>query len=82
MSDQAMQSAIALIKEEHGSLAAVIKAMQQQVDLAESGQGRPDFRLLRRALYYIETFTEGIHHPKEEVYLFRATIQQKSGNRA
>lgn len=69
MHDREMQSAIAIIKDEHRSLGAVIRAMQQHLEHAP--RQTPDFRLLRAALYYIEAFTTALHHPKEEAYLFR-----------
>jgi len=31
----------------------------------------PDFRLLGAMVYYIDTFPERFHHPKEDRYLFR-----------
>jgi len=66
-----MQSAVAIIKDEHRSFAAVIKGMQHLMEQAEAGGGGANFRLLRASIYYIETFTEALHHPKEEAYLFR-----------
>jgi hemerythrin-like domain-containing protein len=32
---------------------------------------RPDFALLGAMIYYIDTFPERLHHPKEDRYLFR-----------
>jgi hemerythrin-like domain-containing protein len=71
MSEQEMQSAIAIIKDEHCSLASVIKGMQYLLEQGQRSGQPPEFRALRAALYYIETFTEALHHPKEEAYLFR-----------
>ena len=71
MSEHEMQSAIAIIKDEHRSLAVVIKGMSFLLERAQASGEPPDFPLLRAALYYIETFTEALHHPKEEAYLFR-----------
>jgi hemerythrin-like domain-containing protein len=71
MSEHEMQSAVAMIKDEHRSLAAVIKSMQYLLEQAQASGQNPDFALLRAAVYYIETFTEALHHPKEEAYLFR-----------
>jgi hemerythrin-like domain-containing protein len=32
---------------------------------------KPDFALLGAMVYYIDTFPERFHHPKEDQYLFR-----------
>lgn len=66
-----MNSAIAIIKDEHRSLAAVTHGLRYLVRQAREAGASPDFRLLRAALHYIGTFPETLHHPKEDVYLFR-----------
>lgn len=71
MSEHDMQSAVASIKDEHRSLATVIKGMTYLLERAQACGEPPDFQVLRAALYYIETFTEALHHPKEDAYLFR-----------
>jgi len=71
MSEHEMQSAVAMIKDEHRSLATVIKSMQYLLEQAQASGQSPNFGLLRAAVFYIESFTERLHHPKEEAYLFR-----------
>jgi hemerythrin-like domain-containing protein len=39
-------------------------------EIGEHGR-KPDFRLLAAMMYYIDTFPERFHHPKEDRYLFR-----------
>jgi len=64
------QRALAIIRNEHRSLAAVIYGLQHLLlDMAEAARV-PDFALLRSMLFYIETFPERLHHPKENAYLF------------
>lgn len=68
--DREMKRAIAIIKDEHRSLAAVIHGLRHLVqDVRERG-APPDFKLLRAALHYIRAFPEALHHPKEEAWLF------------
>lgn len=71
MSEQSRLAAIAIIKDEHRSLGAVIKGMEYLLAQGRGPGQRVNFQLLRASLYYIETFTEALHHPKEEGYLFR-----------
>lgn len=62
------QRALAVVRDEHRSLAAVLNALVRLVDDA----GPPaDPKLLHAMLFYIEQFPERLHHPKEDAYLFR-----------
>ena len=62
------QRAIATLRDEHRSLAAVLHALLARVDDAT---GPVDPALLRAMLFYIEQFPERLHHPKEDAWLFR-----------
>ncbi|WP_306603573.1 universal stress protein [Azonexus sp.] len=66
-----MLVAIAIIQDEHRSLAAVVRALQALVEEAAGGSGPLDVPLLQAMLRYIEAFPERLHHPKENDYLFR-----------
>lgn len=74
--------AIGIIKDEHRSLAAVIHGLQQTVTQAVASGSRPDPVLLRAMLYYIEHFPERLHHPKEEIFLFRKLRERTSEHEA
>ena len=66
-----MTKAIDIIKDEHRSMGAVIKGLQQQLAAARDAGGEPDFHLVGAMLDYIEAFPDLRHHPKEDEYLFR-----------
>lgn len=68
------QRALALLREEHRSLAAVLHALLGRIDDAAH---HADPALLRAMLYYIEHFPEQLHHPKEELHLF-ARLRQRT----
>lgn len=70
MEDPARQ-AIAILKDEHRSMSAVVKGMQARVTAAAAGIESFDAPLLRAMLDYIEMLPDRIHHPKEDQYLFR-----------
>lgn len=72
------QEALAIIKDEHRSLAAVIHALQRVLAQAKAGGAAPDFALLRGMLFYVERFPERLHHPKEEAFLFRL-LRERTG---
>jgi hemerythrin-like domain-containing protein len=69
-SEHSMQ-AIRIIREEHQSLAAVLHGLQYLVREIRAHRAEPDFVLLGSMVYYIDTFPERLHHPKEDVWLFR-----------
>lgn len=63
-------TAIRLIKDEHRSMAAVLRAAEYVVGKAVSTGKPPDFNLLRAMLYYLREFPERRHHPNEDRVLF------------
>jgi branched-chain amino acid transport system ATP-binding protein len=67
----ALVKTLRIIRDEHRTLSAVLHGMLYLVrDIAERGN-EPDFRVLDAMVYYIDTFPERFHHPKEDRYLFR-----------
>ena len=64
------KEALEIIKAEHRSVAAVLEAAKYLVTEIRVGRLKPDFRLFWAMLAYIEQFPEGLHHPKEDDYLF------------
>lgn len=62
--------ALASIRTEHQTLAALLHAMRHLVNEIRCGRAEPDFPLFRAMVYYIDAFPERMHHPKEETCLF------------
>jgi len=65
-----MKSAVDVIHDEHRTLAAVLHGLQYLIEEVRQGRRKPDFKVLRAMLYYIDAFPERLHHPKEDRYLF------------
>jgi nucleotide-binding universal stress UspA family protein/hemerythrin-like domain-containing protein len=63
--------AIAIIRDEHRSLAAVLHAWQHLFKDAQGKDARPDAGLMQAMVRYIKDFPVALHHPKEDDYLFR-----------
>jgi len=63
--------AIRVIREEHRTLAAVLHGMLYLVREIGEDATEADLRVLDAMVYYIDTFPERYHHPKEDRYLFR-----------
>ena len=70
-SSPASRRALAIIRGEHRSLAAVLWSLEPLIERADPGTG-PDLELLSMMVDYIEGFPERCHHPKEDEYLFKA----------
>ena len=64
------QRALRAIRDEHRSLAAVLRALQKALH-DSPGRTPADAKLMRAALFYIQAYPERLHHPKEEQTLFR-----------
>jgi hemerythrin-like domain-containing protein len=66
--------ALRVIREEHATLAAMLKSLTQLVRLGPNADGKEDthrfFDVVRAMLFYIDEFPEKHHHPKESDLLF------------
>ena len=63
-------AALRLIKDEHRSISAVIRATEQIVNNALSTGQAPDFELLYSIMYYLREFPDKRHHVNEDRVLF------------
>ena len=63
--------AIAIIHDEHRSLAAVLHGMLYLVRDIKLRGTPPNFPVFDAMIHYVDTFQERLHHPKEDAYLFR-----------
>lgn len=70
--------AIAIIQDEHRSMAVVLRGLQFLVGNMTKRGMPPDFKLLRAMLRYIWAFPETLHHPKEDRYLF-PKLRERTG---
>lgn len=70
--------AIATIRDEHRSLAAVLHAWLHALKPSGDGKSVPDPVLMKAMVRYIQDFPVALHHPKEEDYLFRKLRERTS----
>jgi hemerythrin-like domain-containing protein len=66
-----MNTATNTIRSEHRAVGAVIHGLQYLVQEMRDKRAAPRFDVLKAMIYYIDTFPERLHHPKEDRYLFR-----------
>lgn len=72
----AMRDAVRILRDEHRSISAVLSGLRELARMAQQPGVRPDFAALRAMVYYIDTFPEKLHHPKEDEYLFARLVQR------
>ncbi len=70
--------ALAILRDEHRSLAAVAHGLELLSREARTQGQPPRFDLLRAIVHYIRAFPEALHHPKEDAYLFRKLRERTS----
>ena len=63
--------AIAIIRDEHRALAAVLHAWTRQLSLARVNGAAVDPAPMRDIVRYLQSVQATLHHPREERYLFR-----------
>ncbi len=65
-----LNRALAIIHDEHHALGAVLHGLRFLVrEMREKGV-TPDFKLLWSMIYYMDAFSERLHNPREDAYLF------------
>ena len=73
-----MSKALSIIQDEHRSISAVLHGMEYLVREIRTRKKKIDPRVFHAMLYYLDTFAERMHHPKEDQYLF-GILRQRSG---
>jgi len=74
-------TALAPLYAEHGSIAAVLSAIESLVHEARDRGARVDPKIFRAMLYYLDVFPEREHHPKEEsVFFARIRTRTREGD--
>jgi hemerythrin-like domain-containing protein len=63
-------TSIRIIRDEHTTLAALLRSLGMMVDLDPGAHPHNYFDVLRSMLFYIDEFPERLHHPKESELLF------------
>lgn len=63
-------AALQVIRDEHASLAAMLRTVSLLLVQHRRDGTTPDFRALRAMLFYITEFPERLHHAKESTLLF------------
>lgn len=68
-------SSLQIIRDEHSSLAAMLRSMLMMVERGPAEKPLQFFDILRAMLFYIDEFPERLHHPKESDLLFPRVVR-------
>jgi hemerythrin-like domain-containing protein len=63
-------SSLQIIRDEHKTLGAMLRALGKMVDNGPGDAPERYFDVMRATLFYIDEFPERMHHPKESQLLF------------
>jgi len=64
-----MSKALTIIHDEHRTISAILHGMEYLVREIGAKKKKIDPRVFHAMLYYLDTFAERVHHPKEDQYL-------------
>ena len=73
-----MPKTLNIIRDEHRSIAAILHGMEYLVQRIRARKKKVDPRVFHAMLYYLDTFSERMHHPKEDQYLFKAMRERNA----
>ena len=68
-------TSLQIIRDEHSSLAAMLRSMLMMVERGPVDNPQQFFDVLRAMLFYIDEFPERLHHPKESKLLFPRVLR-------
>lgn len=71
-----LNRALAIIHDEHRSLGAVLHGLRFLVREALEKGRELDFKLLWAMIYYMDAFSQRLHDPREEAYLFAKLMER------
>lgn len=73
-----MPRALTIIRDEHRTIRAILHGMEYLVQEIRVRKKNIDPRVFHAMLYYLDTFSERMHHPKEDKHLFRAMRERSA----
>jgi len=76
-----MAKALNIIRDEHRSIAAILHGMEYLVERIRTRNAKVNPRVFSAMIYYLDTFSERMHHPKEDRFLFQA-LRSRGGEAA
>ena len=76
MPESMSEQALSVIEDEHRGLAVVVEGVREILSGFGDRASADQIRELGHILTYLDGFSSGVHHPKEERYIHRALVQR------
>jgi len=76
-----MAKTLNIIRDEHRSISAILHGMEYLVERVRTRKAKVNTRVFAAMIYYLDTFSERMHHPKEDRFLFKA-MRSRGGEAA
>jgi hemerythrin-like domain-containing protein len=71
-----MNDPLRTLRNEHGSIAAILHGLQYLAQALRKPDVNPDLAVFRAMIYYIDQYPERQHHPKEDQWLFARLVER------
>src|SRR5262245_21727407 len=78
LQETTMPRALTIIRDEHRTIAAILHGMEYLVREIRARRKKIDPQVFHAMIYYLDTFAERVHHPKEDKYLFGVLRQRNA----
>ncbi len=62
---------------DHKNVALLLQVMAEELNVFATSERKPDFRLMREIVEYLQDFAQDVHHPQEEVLFDRIAARQE-----
>ena len=73
-----MPRALSIIRNEHRTIAAILHGLMYLVQEIRMKKKKINPRVFHAMLYYLDTYSERMHHPKEDRFLFKAMRERST----
>ena len=77
-----MSKALTIIHNEHRTISTVLHGLEYLVHEIGAGRKKIDPRVFHAMIFYLDAFSEQMHHPKEDQFLFSALRRRGAGAEA
>ncbi len=68
-----MNPVLKRLTSDHKNVALLLQVMAEELNIFATSDRKPDFRLMREIVEYLQDFTQDVHHPQEDL-LFELTL--------
>ncbi len=71
-----MNAVLKRLQSDHKNVALLLQVMAEELNIFATSDRKPDFRLMREIVEYLQDFTQDVHHPQEDV-LFQCIMARQ-----